>query len=104
MLEHHSTHEQSFPITQACGAAILRISVAQQPHRTSAREVFGHIESVKIHVILNPAGSMLTSSSGFAIIHARYIPSIDSSNMIGNSPEFSNFNRLFLKLNRFICN
>ena len=24
--------------------------------------------------------------------------------MIGNSPEVSNFNRLFLKLNRFICN
>ena len=24
--------------------------------------------------------------------------------MIGNSPEASNFNRLFLKLNRFICN
>jgi hypothetical protein len=24
--------------------------------------------------------------------------------MIGNSPEVSNFNRLFLKLNQFICN
>ena len=28
--------------------------------------------------------------------------SIDSSKMIGKSPEFSNFNRLNLKLNRFI--
>ena len=31
----------------------------------SAREVFGHIESVKILVILNSTGYMLTSS-GFA--------------------------------------
>ena len=31
----------------------------------SAQEVFGHIESVEILVILNPAGYMLTSS-GFA--------------------------------------
>ena len=30
--------------------------------------------------------------------------SIDSSKMIGNSPEFSNFNQLFLKLNQLICN
>ena len=29
---------------------------------------------------------------------------IDSSKMINNSPEVSNFNRLFLKLNQFICN
>ena len=30
--------------------------------------------------------------------------SIDSSNMIGNSAEVLHFNRLFLKLTRFICN
>ena len=30
--------------------------------------------------------------------------SIDSSKMMGHSPEVSNFNWLFLKLNRFICN
>ena len=30
--------------------------------------------------------------------------SIDSSNMIGYLPELFNFNRLFLELNRFICN
>jgi hypothetical protein len=30
--------------------------------------------------------------------------SIDSSKMIGESPEVSNFNWSFLKLNRFICN
>ena len=29
---------------------------------------------------------------------------IDSSKMIGNSPKVSNFTRLFLKLNWFICN
>ena len=29
---------------------------------------------------------------------------IDSSKMIGNSPQVSNFNRLFLILNQFICN
>ena len=28
----------------------------------------------------------------------------DSSKMIGNAPEVSNFDRLFLKLHRFICN
>ena len=40
--------------------------------QTSAQEVFGHIESVKILVILNPTGYMLTSS-GFAFIRVRYI-------------------------------
>ena len=30
---------------------------------------------------------------------------MDSTEMMGNSPEvLMNFNRLFLKLNRFICN
>ena len=29
---------------------------------------------------------------------------IDSSRVVGNSPEVSNLNRLFLKLNRFVCN
>ena len=36
--------------------------------------------------------------------HSFEVYSIDSSKMIGNFPEVSNFNRLFLKLNRFICN
>ena len=39
----------------------------------SAREVFGHIESVKIHVILNPTGYMLTSPGFDAFIHLSYI-------------------------------
>ena len=30
--------------------------------------------------------------------------SIDSSKMSGNIPEVLNFNRVFLNLNRFICN
>ena len=38
----------------------------------SAREVFGHIESVKILVILNPTGYMFTSS-GSSFHHLRYI-------------------------------
>ena len=32
------------------------------------------------------------------------IYSKNSSKMIGNSPEASNFNQWFFKLNRFICN
>ena len=50
-------------------------------------------------VILNSTGSMLTSSR-----HVVSYPSINSSEMIDNSHVGSNFNRLFLKLNRFICN
>ena len=40
---------------------------------TSVGEVYGHIESVKILVILNPTGYMLTSSNFDAFIHSRYI-------------------------------
>ena len=39
----------------------------------------------------------------FFFINLRYIL-INSSKMIGKFPEVLNFNRLFLKLNRFICN
>ena len=55
---------------------------------SSAREVFGHIESVKFLVILNPTGYLLTSS-GFAF-HSFEVHSIDSSRMTSNSPEVSN--------------
>ena len=44
---------------------------------------------------------MFTSSG---LLYLFEIYSIDSSKMIGNSYEVSNFNRLFLKLNRFIWN
>ena len=37
-------------------------------------------------------------------VHSCEVYFIDSSKIIGNSPEVSNFNRLFLKLNWFICN
>ena len=71
------------------------------------KEVFGHIsyiESVKIQVILSSTGYLSISSSFDAFIHFEAY-SIDSSKMIGNSPaEVSGFDRLFLKLNRFICN
>ena len=50
--------------------------------------------SVQILVILNPTGYMLTSS-GFAYSFEVY--SLNSSEMIGNSPEVSNFNWIFLK-------
>ena len=45
---------------------------------------------------------MLTSFGVF-FMNMRYIPK-DSSKMIGNFLEVLNFNRLFLKLNRFSCN
>ena len=49
----------------------------------------------KILVILNPTGYMLTSSSGFASFISFEVYSIDSSKTTSNSPEVSNFNRLF---------
>ena len=39
----------------------------------SARECFGHRESVNTQVILNPTGYMLASSGFDAFIHLRYI-------------------------------
>ena len=53
----------------------------------------------------NPAGYMLTSFR-LKCFHSfeEVYSSIDSSKMIGNSPELSNFDRLFLKLDRFIYN
>ena len=44
---------------------------------------------------------MLTTSG---LLHSLEAYSTDSSRMIRNPPEASNFNRFFLKLNRFICN
>ena len=67
-----------------------------------AWEVVGHTESVKIVVILNPTGYMLTSS-GFTF-ESFEVYSIDSSKKISKVPEVLNFNWLFLELNRFICN
>jgi hypothetical protein len=49
--------------------------------------IYIYIHTVKILVILNPTGYMLTTSS-----------SIYSSILISNSPEVLNLNRLFLKL------
>ena len=37
-------------------------------------------------------------------LYLSQVYSIDSSRMMGNFPDVFNFNRLFLKLNRFICN
>ena len=63
----------------------------------SAREVFGHIESVKILVILNSTGYMLTSSGFDAFIHLRYILWIPLKRSV-ILLEVSNFDRLFLQL------
>ena len=50
------------------------------------------MESVRILVILNPAGYMLTSFD-FDAFHSLEVYSIDSSKTIGNSPaEVSNLN------------
>ena len=40
----------------------------------------------------------------FSFLKKIGVYSINSSKTIGNFPEVLNFNRLFLKLNRFICN
>ena len=40
----------------------------------------------------------------FSFLYKVGIYAINSSRMIGNFPAVLNFNRLFLKLNRFICN
>ena len=40
----------------------------------------------------------------FGCFHSFDVYYVDSSRMIGKSLEVFNFNRLFLKLNRFICN
>ena len=53
----------------SCGAYSLNSSKLIS---ISPQEVFGHIELVKILVILNPTGYMLTSSD-FAFIQSRYI-------------------------------
>jgi hypothetical protein len=47
---------------------------------------------------------MVTCWTSSSIALFVWVCSINSSKTISNSPEVSNFNRLFLKLNRFICN
>ena len=44
----------------------------------------------------------MSTSSGFPLLNGVY--SIDSIRTVGNYPAVLNFNRLFLKLNRFNCN
>ena len=46
----------------------------------------------------------VTCSHLMILLYSFEVCSIDSSKVIGNSPEVSNFNQSFLKLNRFICN
>ena len=67
------------------------------------KDVFGHIQSVKIRVILNPTGWLHVNIFRLCF-YLLEVYSIDSSTMIGNPTEISNSNRSFLQLNRFICN
>ena len=76
------------------------------PRTMPRREVFGHLYIVgQDHVILNP-NRLHVDTFRFCYFHSFEVySSIDSSKMIGDSlAEVSNFHRLFLKLNRFICN
>ena len=59
--------------------------------KTSAREGFGHIESVKILVILNSTGGLYVYIFRFCF-HSLEVYSVHSPKMIGNSPKVSNFN------------
>ena len=71
----------------------------------SAREFFGHIESVKVLVILNPTGYMLVTCWHLPVLMLSFIWGIfyrKSSTTISEFPEVFNFNWLFLKFNRFI--
>ena len=71
----------------------------------SAWEVFGHIYRVG----QDPSDSKsnwlhVDIIFRFCFDSFEVYSCIDSSRMMGNSPEVLTFNRLFLKLNRFICN
>ena len=69
-------------------------------HLSSARKIWA--DSVKILVIPNPTGYMLTSF-GFAFIRLRYILWIPLKRLV-NFPKVLNFNWLFFELDRFIYN
>ena len=58
-------------------------------------EVFGHIESVEILVILNPTEPVTCSHLPVWLYSFEVYSSINYSKMTGNSLEVSNFNRLF---------
>ena len=57
-----------------------------------------------LHIEMHVHISNLNIVSWFWCFHSFEVYSIDSSKMIGNSPEVLNFNQLFLKHNQFICN
>ena len=60
------------------------------------------VEPVDILVFACPTGYMLTSNNFLLLNWGVYF--IDSSITIGHFLAVLNFNRLFLKFNRFICN
>ena len=72
---------------------------------TNTQEVFWAYRVDHDPRIPNPTSYTFTSS-GFDAFHTFGVYStVDSSTMLGNPPAvLMNFNRLFLKLNRFICN
>ena len=83
--------------------ANMRVQSQETWGSNQCLKVFGHIESVKILVILNPTGWLHVGIFPF-FFHSFEVYSIDSSKRIGNFHSVLNFNWLFLKLNLFICN
>jgi hypothetical protein len=65
---------------------------------------FGHdqLRSLASVVFASPTGYMLMTS--LVLLYEIGVYSINSSKRIGNFHAVLNFNRLFLKLNRFVCN
>ena len=76
-------HKTMFPASAREGS-FWAYSVGQDP---------SYSKSNRLHVDI--------SSAFDAFIHFKYFLNIDSSKMIPNSHEVSNFNQLFLKLSRF---
>ena len=69
-----------------------------------SREVFGHIYIVGQDPSACKSSRLHVDIFRFCFHSFEVYCCIDSSKMTGNSPKVSDFNRLSLKLNRFICN
>ena len=69
-------------------------------HDTLAYDYSPEVSQISWHSISLPPQGHLPVLLYSLVVYS----SIDSSQVVGNSPEVSNFNRLFLKLHRFDCN
>ena len=94
---HHHFHSVCCSSLDSMQEQVKSQPQGKRPIMTSAQEVFGHniyIESVKVLVILNPNQLHVDIFRfGFHLLEVYFF--IDSSKMISNSPEVSNFNRFF---------